>query len=504
MARRHFIRSLVCAALAAGVAFSAAACANAKKLYDGERTEVLLSSSLLDRLSGYTVTGVDAFGMISAQNGEGFALYSLPTNRFYTSETAFEKLSDGLYRSESGGEIAFYGRGGIAASVPAGTEIAEDGSGVFRLGDGRRLYVNAEGTAVCEEDSLRPALAASAVAAELSAYYLRKESETAYSAFDLDGNYKTTVDFSVLFSFPQSAEAPVFWQLNNKVFAQYAVPVGQTDGDYTFSASSSGGVQRVKLVTMSYDFATGRTKSYDLPLLVESAIYPPYSSSYVILSGYPVENRRLNAQTEIQAYKENLQIHVNLQELLPGASEILFDGDFVLLGGGGALRVYDSDGKRLGEYPLNSVDYAGQGILLSGSTAFTAEGEAIYRLQTGETFLGAGRDALYIRTSDGDVDVLKTFYPSSGTYGTETLVSFSASGDGAFYLVQGADGAYTLRSTAFRFSVFSSAALDAETYSAVSARGKNACYSVVTVSIGGAPVSYAFRAIGLLGGSAVI
>ena len=56
--------------------------------------------------------------MISAQSGEGFALYSLPTNRFYTSETAFEKLSDGLYRSESGGEIAFYGRGGIAAGVP--------------------------------------------------------------------------------------------------------------------------------------------------------------------------------------------------------------------------------------------------------------------------------------------------------------------------------------------------------------------------------------------------
>ena len=132
MTRRHFIRSLVCAALAAGVAFSAAACANAKKLYDGESADVVLSSSLLDRLSGYTVTGVDSFGMISAQSGEGFALYSLPTNRFYTSETAFEKLSDGLYRSESGGEIAFYGRGGNPAR--GGAAAGERAPGGRRVG----------------------------------------------------------------------------------------------------------------------------------------------------------------------------------------------------------------------------------------------------------------------------------------------------------------------------------------------------------------------------------
>lgn len=503
--KRMKFASVAAAFILAGVAALGSGCAaNSGKLSDPQ-DDVKLSSYEITALRGYTPSSVDRFGVVLAADTERFALYSTQTGRLFTEEQPFTKLADGLYAVDRGEVTAFYGGAGEIAAVNDKTTYS--GSNPVYVSDGRMIYVDAGGAGYCTESSLDPVLVDPDPSFPLKDCYMQEEASGIYSVFDKKGKFLRTVSLSQAFG-GIDIGGTALWCLKNKIYTQYYVPVAEGEKDFDFYLPLDG-VVKAKLITKSYDVRSGKISEYnDVNYIVGgNAVYPPYADNYVFLSCMPIVDKQLtesgSSDGVLQCFNENVQLHTDVQSLLPEAGDALYDGDYLVLSGGSsasAPMALFRKGKALSV--VYGGRYIGSGIVEKNGNYYAAEGELLLSAADERQFYAAGRtvsgdNLLYYTTEENGVTTICVYsLDKEEVLSSETLFEgdpVGTSGLSRYYVVENAGGGYTLRNEYFNFAIFTIPDYTGS-LELVRCRTETGYIQITSVFSEGAQKNYLFRA----------
>lgn len=487
-------RTLAACALAAVLSLALlAGCGTGTNNLSGQETESAVTE--LSALEGYTVTGVDSLGIVSANRTDTaeteYVLYSAGRSAVIaTASSAFTRVSAGLYvtsETQTDGSTVYtaYGRNGqVTSQTIASGELSpvySAGGGTVAFPNGEVLYVGIDGAVHTVSGSSLTPYARYGRAAQLSDdCYVTSDGEEGLNVFDGDGKYRRTVSYGSRFDIPANAEETE-WTVGSRYFVQYTYAVPDDERDYDYY---SGGTKYC-LETVWYDIASDSEGSADLKyVVVETAAAHSNGDCAVLHVNKILDNKQLSSQSIIQAFNNGGGIHLDLQSLLPGADDIRVEGKGVVLSDG-AVENYYYDNSLICTLPADTLTYPMHKYFVAGRSIYSASDKVEFTLSEEQSFVSVtGGNAYYQTTVDGQSTLSVWGESGSRTLGT-LLGSGSTGGNWAIVGDSLTSCALYDLSAEGGLRIFAGGVLDSASVSIRTSAGGTDVFHVYTVTSGG-------------------
>ena len=487
-------RTLAACALAAVLSLALlAGCGTGTNNLSGQETESAVTE--LSALEGYTVTGVDSLGIVSANRTvtaeTEYVLYSAGRSAVIaTASSAFTRVSAGLYvtsETQTDGSTVYtaYGRNGqVTSQTIASGELSpvySAGGGTVAFPNGEVLYVGIDGAVHTVSGSSLTPYAQYGRAAQLSDdCYVTSDGEEGLNVFDGDGKYRRTVSYGSRFDIPANAEETE-WTVGSRYFVQYSYAVPDDARDYDYY---SGGTKYC-LETFWYDIASDSEGSADLKyVVVETAEAHSNGDCAVLHVNKILDNKQLSSQSIIQAFNNGGGIHLDLQSLLPGADDIRVEGKGVVLSDG-AVENYYYDNSLICTLPADTLTYLMHKYFVAGRSIYSASDKVEFTLSEEQSFVSVtGGNAYYQTTVDGQSTL--SVWGESGSRTLGTLLGSSSTG-GNWAIVGDSLTSCALYDLSAEggLRIFAGGVLDSASVSIRTSAGGTDVFHVYTVTSGG-------------------
>ena len=337
-----------------------------------------MSSVSLTALDGYTVTGLDKYGLATAYQYERletptadgknhtftYLLYDVVANKAVATKTVnqagtsyssvFTKVTDGIYRvanTSADGKAVDYTYYAKEGDVKTTEEYVSSASGsIVTFKDGTELIVQEDGSVSTIQLGIQPVFTPEEFD-ELGDVYIETietildDNSVWHRVWSDEGKILREVNINKELEVPSTVndQDMEVWFIGNSYFVQYSVRLPDDAAKYDYAADTS----KYDLVTKSYNFKTGKVKEYNVDFVVSSYNPNPASADGVFLSVQTISDKQISASRTYQYYGEDLKVRVDLQKLLPDCNKVEIDGDYVVLSSPAAINVYQ-DGELVG------------------------------------------------------------------------------------------------------------------------------------------------------------
>lgn len=233
---------------------------------------------------------------------------------------------------------------------------------IFTQENGTRWYVDYNGTVQQETDPF--AMLFTDYDLKIGKKYLEFVGELEFYIYDEDGQFEKAFNAYNELNLGSNSHISSYWLAGDTLFAQVltALPESAKDYDYTMVVSApyvGSNVQKVDLTTYSYSVKSDKiseVKNFDY-YVEQSFVDYEVELDYVILNVRKIVDQQLSETTLLQAFDDKGKIHFDIQKLVPGAEDIGYCGDYVLIYDTvGMTHVY-KEKELVMTIPANSVDF---------------------------------------------------------------------------------------------------------------------------------------------------
>ena len=368
------------------------------ELRDKLSAETTVSATELDGLNGTTVT-VSGKALIARRtdpdtNDVNYELWVGGTSRIYTGQIAPTAVSGAdwcWYVNDTAMKmINVY----TADAVNQFFEFKYDGNSVILPGvTGNVLYV--DGFAVLEYDPQtdtvteigettagdeEPTLEPEGVMIELDDVDIELVGDTVAKVYDKSGKALRLVNMENLVP---GSNAAVVAVTKKAVWLQEIKELPADASDYDFYE----GADKVALVHYKYDWKSGKVTEAELGYVLygdDGSGLLGLMTDIFSMSVAKIDDDKALVDGGVVFFDSDMNVVCDLNDIMPGATDIEVVGDLLKITDGAIVRYYDGEGVVVGEYVVSAdLREDESGLLVKGNDYFTVSGEYVFTLGTG-------------------------------------------------------------------------------------------------------------------------
>lgn len=365
------------------------------ELRDKLSAETTVSATELDDLNGTTVT-VSGKALIAQRtdpdtNDVNYELWVGGTSRIYTGQIAPTAVSGAdwcWYVNDTAMKtINVY----TADAVNQFFEFKYDGNGVILpYVTGNVLYV--DGFAVLEYDPQtdtvteigettagdeEPTLEPEGVMIELEDVDIELVGDTVVKVYDKSGKALRLVNMENLVP---GSNAEVVAVTKKAVWLQERKALPADASDYDFYAGADKGA----LVHYKYDWKSGKVTETELGYVLygdDGSGLLGLMTDIFSMSVAKIDGDKALVDGGVVFFDSDMNVVCDLNDIMPGATDIEVVGDLLKITDGAIVRYYDSEGVVVGEYVVSAdLREDKSGLLVKGNDYFTVSGEYLFTL----------------------------------------------------------------------------------------------------------------------------
>lgn len=363
---------------------------------DKQSAETTVSATELDGLNGTTVT-VSGKALIAQRtdpdtNDVNYELWVGGTSKIYTGQIAPTAVADWCWyvNDTAMKTINVY----TADAVNQIFEFKYDGNGVILpYVTGNVLYVDGfevleydrqtdtvteigETTAGDEEPTLEP----EGVMIELEDVDIELVGDTVAKVYDKSGKALRLVNMENLVP---GSNAEVVAATKKAVLLQELKELPADASDYDFYEGADKGA----LVHYKYDWKSGKVTEVELGYVLDASDgsgLVGMVTDIFSMSVAKIDGDKALVDGGVVFFDSDMNVVCDLNDIMPGATDIEVVGDLLKITDGAIVRYYDSEGNVVGEYVVSAdLREDKSGLLVKGNDYFTVSGEYVFTLGTG-------------------------------------------------------------------------------------------------------------------------
>ena len=394
------------------------------ELRDKLSEETTVSATELDDLNGTTVT-VSGKALIAQRtdpdtNDVNYELWVGGTSRIYTGQIAPTAVADwcwyvndtamktiNVYTADAVNQFFEFKYDGNSVILPyvTGNVLCVDGFEVLEYD--RQTYTVTEigeTTAGDEEPTLEP----EGVMIELEDVDIELVGDTVVKVYDKSGKALRLVNMENLVP---GSNAEVVAVTKKALWLQEIKALPADVSDYDFY----GGADKYAIAQYKYDWKSGKVSEAELGYVLDgddgSGLLGLMTDIF-LMSVAKIDGDKALIDGGVVFFDSDMNVVCDLNDIMPGATDIEVVGDLLKITDGSIVRYYDSEGNVVGEY-LSSLGISEDesGLLVKGNDYFTVSGEYVFTLGSGAA--GEGKDYLasvpgkiyYVEMNEIDPDV---------------------------------------------------------------------------------------------------
>lgn len=368
------------------------------ELRDKLSAEKTVSATELDGLNGTTVT-VSGKALIAQRtdpdtNDVNYELWVGGTSQIYTGQIAPSAVSGAdwcwyvndtamnminVYTADAVNQFFEFKYDGNSVILPyvAGNVLYVDGFAVLEYDPQTDTVTEiGETTADDEEPTLEP----EGVMIELEDVDIELVGDTVVKVYDKSGKALRLVNMENLVP---GSNAEVVAVTKKAVWLQERKALPADASDYDFYVGADKGA----LVHYKYDWKSGKVTEAELGYVLygdDGSGLLGLMTDIFSMSVAKIDGDKALVDGGVVFFDSDMNVVCDLNDIMPGATDIEVVGDLLKITDGAIVRYYDSEGVVVGEY-VASADLREDksGLLVKGNDYFTVSGEYVFTLGTG-------------------------------------------------------------------------------------------------------------------------
>ena len=368
------------------------------ELRDKLSVETTVSATELNDLNGTTVT-VSGKALIAQRtdpdtNDVNYELWVGGTSRIYTGQIAPTAVSGAdwcwyvndtamktinVYTADAVNQFFEFKYDGNSVILPyvTGNVLCVDGFAVLEYDRQTDTVTEiGETTAGDEEPTLEP----EGVMIELEDVDIELVGDTVVKVYDKSGKALRLVNMENLVP---GSNAEVVAATKKAVLLQELKELPADASDYDFYEGADKGA----LVHYKYDWKSGKVTEVELGYVLDASDgsgLVGMVTDIFSMSVAKIDGDKALVDGGVVFFDSDMNVVCDLNDIMPGATDIEVVGDLLKITDGAIVRYYDSEGNVVGEY-LSSLGISEDesGLLVKGNDYFTVSGEYVFTLGTG-------------------------------------------------------------------------------------------------------------------------
>lgn len=365
---------------------------------DKQSAETTVSATELDGLNGTTVT-VSGKALIAQRtdpdtNDVNYELWVGGTSRIYTGQIAPTAVSGAdwcwyvndtamktinVYTADAVNQFFEFKYDGNSVILPyvMSNVLYVDGFEVLEYDPQTDTVTEiGEKTAGDEEPTLEP----EGVMIELDDVDIELVGDTVAKVYDKSGKALRLVNMENLVP---GSNAEVVVVTKKAVWLQELKALPADASDYDFYEGADKGA----LVHYKYDWKSGKVTEAELGYVLygdDGSGLLGLMTDIFSMSVAKIDGDKALVDGGVVFFDSDMNVVCDLNDIMPGATDIEVVGDLLKITDGAIVRYYDSEGVVVGEY-VASADLREDksGLLVKGNDYFTVSGEYVFTLGTG-------------------------------------------------------------------------------------------------------------------------
>ena len=368
------------------------------ELRDKLSAETTVSATELDDLNGTTVT-VSGKALIAQRtdpdtNDVNYELWVGGTSKIYTGQIAPTAVFDAdwcwyvndtamnminVYTADAVNQFFEFKYDGNSVILPyvMSNVLYVDGFAVLEYDPQTDTVTEiGEKTAGDEEPTLEP----EGVMIELDDVDIELVGDTVAKVYDKSGKALRLVNMENLVP---GSNAEVVVVTKKAVWLQELKALPADASDYDFYEGADKGA----LVHYKYDWKSGKVTEVELGYVLDASDgsgLVGMVTDIFSMSVAKIDGDKALVDGGVVFFDSDMNVVCDLNDIMPGATDIEVVGDLLKITDGAIVRYYDSEGVVVGEY-VASADLREDksGLLVKGNDYFTVSGEYVFTLGTG-------------------------------------------------------------------------------------------------------------------------
>ena len=368
------------------------------ELRDKLSEETTVSATELDDLNGTTVT-VSGKALIAQRtdpdtNDVNYELWVGGTSRIYTGQIAPTAVSGAdwcwyvndtamkminVYTADAVNQFFEFKYDGNSVILPyvTGNVLCVDGFEVLEYDRQTDTVTEiGETTAGDEEPTLEP----EGVMIELEDVDIELVGDTVAKVYDKSGKALRLVNMENLVP---GSNAEVVAATKKAVLLQELKELPADASDYDFYEGADKGA----LVHYKYDWKSGKVTEVELGYVLDASDgsgLVGMVTDIFSMSVAKIDGDKALVDGGVVFFDSDMNVVCDLNDIMPGATDIEVVGDLLKITDGAIVRYYDSEGVVVGEYVVSAdLREDKSGLLVKGNDYFTVSGEYVFTLGTG-------------------------------------------------------------------------------------------------------------------------
>lgn len=368
------------------------------ELRDKLSVETTVSATELDDLNGTTVT-VSGKALIAQRtdpdtNDVNYELWVGGTSRIYTGQIAPTAVSGAdwcwyvndtamkminVYTADAVNQFFEFKYDGNSVILPyvTGNVLYVDGVGVLEYDPQTDTVTEIGETTVGDEE---PTLEPEGVMIKLDDVDIELVGDTVVKVYDKSGKALRLVNMENLVP---GSNAEVVAVTKKALWLQEIKALPADASDYDFY----GGADKYAVAQYKYDWKSGKVSEAELGYVLDgddgSGLLGLMTDIF-LMSVAKIDGDKALIDGGVVFFDSDMNVVCDLNDIMPGATDIEVVGDLLKITDGSIVRYYDSKGNVVGEY-LSSLGISEDesGLLVKGNDYFTVSGEYVFTLGTG-------------------------------------------------------------------------------------------------------------------------
>ena len=363
---------------------------------DKQSAETTVSATELDGLNGTTVT-VSGKALIAQRtdpdtNDVNYELWVGGTSRIYTGQIAPTAVADwcwyvndtamktiNVYTADAVNQFFEFKYDGNSVILPyvTGNVLCVDGFEVLEYDRQTDTVTEiGETTAGDEEPTLEP----EGVMIKLEDVDIELVGDTVAKVYDKSGKALRLVN---MVNLVPGRSAEVVAATKKAVLLQELKKLPADASDYDFYK----GADKYAVAQYKYDWKSGKVSEADFGYVLygdDGSGLLGMMTDIFSMSVARIDDDKALIDGGVVFFDSDMNVVCDLNDIMPGATDIEVVGDLLKITDGAIVRYYDSEGNVVGEY-LSSLGISEDesGLLVKGNDYFTVSGEYVFTLGTG-------------------------------------------------------------------------------------------------------------------------
>lgn len=368
------------------------------ELRDKLSAETTVSATELDGLNGTTVT-VSGKALIAQRtdpdtNDVNYELWVGGTSQIYTGQIAPSAVSGAdwcwyvndtamnminVYTADAVNQFFEFKYDGNSVILPyvMSNVLYVDGFAVLEYDPQTDTVTEIGETTVGDEE---PTLEPEGVMIELDDVDIELVGDTVVKVYDKSGKALRLVNMENLVP---GSNAEVVAVTKKAVWLQERKALPADASDYDFYVGADKGA----LVHYKYDWKSGKVTEAELGYVLDGSNGSGLlglMTDIFSMSVAKIDGDKALVDGGVVFFDSDMNVVCDLNDIMPGATDIEVVGDLLKITDGAIVRYYDGEGNVVGEY-VASADLREDesGLLVKGNDYFTVSGEYVFTLGTG-------------------------------------------------------------------------------------------------------------------------